>query len=321
MPVRAVGSSSVGGVAKVSFTPERLKQIAELKQLVMAGIGKAEPHVGGTPAGSVFHTNYDYHSSVHAHWAALSMARTTHDPKLEKQVMARLTPAALEKERKFFQANPTFELPYGQAWMLVMAKELTQHPAGNTEATRKLKAETEARVVDWLEKSPFPEGPNGQLNAAHDSWLFAYSLLKQSGPSGALKDRLAALEKRIDAARPAIAKSVSTPEDFLDLGAVLATIDRTPPKKAGVGPYTGKVGALPQGPIDFSNVHSAGTAAMRVWPYAMDAAANRPGAAKQVDQRIAEMMKRPELYKSDFETASHWVPQFMWMAMLREAGG
>jgi hypothetical protein len=173
--------------------------------------------------------------------------------------------------------------------------------------------------MDWLEKSPFPEVP--QLNAAHDSWLFAYSLLKQSSPSGAMKDRMAALEKRIDAARPAIAKHQSTPDDFLDLGGVLATIDRTPPRKPNTGPYTGKVGDLPRPPIDFSNVHSAGTAAMRVWPYAVDAAANRPGAAKQVDARIAEMMKRPELYQSGFETASHWVPQFLWMAMLRQAGG
>ncbi len=319
MTVRVSGPVVANPVSRVTFSPERQKQIAELKKILVADLGRSDPHVGGTPDGSVFKTNYDYHSSVDAHWAALSMARTTHDPKLERTVMARLTPAALEKERKFLAANPSFELPYGQAWMLLMTKELTQHPAGNTAATRALKSDCEARVLDFLENAPFPEQP--QLNAAHDSWLFAYALLKQSSPSPAVKDRMAALEKRIDAARPAIARHRSTPEDFLDLGAVLATIDRTPPRKPNTGPYAGKVGDLPTGPIDFSNVHSAGTAAMRVWPYAMDAAANRPGAAKQVDARITEMMKRPELYKTGFETASHWVPQILWMAMLRQAGG
>lgn len=321
MPVRVAGAGAAGPVAKVRFSAERLKQIAELKGVVADALSRTEPHVGGTPPGSVFHTNFDYHSSVHAHWAALGMARTTNDPKLERQVMARLTPKALETERQFLAANPTFELPYGQAWLLLTTKELALHPGGNTEATRKLKAETEARVLDWLERSPFPEGPGGQLNAAHDSWLFAYCLLKQSQPSAGVKARMAALAQRIDTARPQIAKVRPTPADFLDLGAVLAVIDRTPPRKPGTGPYpAGKLGALPAPPIDFSNVHSAGTAAMRAWPYALDAGANRPG-AKQVDQRMAELLKRPDLYRTDFETASHWVPQFMWMAMLREAGG
>ena len=76
MPVRVAGPVSTTPVSRVTFSPERLKQIAELKKIIVADLGKTDPHVGGTPDGSVFKSNYDYHSSVHAHWAALSMART-----------------------------------------------------------------------------------------------------------------------------------------------------------------------------------------------------------------------------------------------------
>jgi hypothetical protein len=288
---------------------------------VVDGLGRREPNHGKTPAGSVFQTSYDYHSSVHAHWAALSMARTTGDSALEKRVMSRLTPQSLETERTFLKNNPTFELPYGQAWMLVMTRELQQkHAAGNTPTTRALRAETEARVLDYLERSPFPELPLGQFNAAHDSWLFAYALLKQSQPGSAASARMKALEARIDQTRPALASTRPEPSDFLDLNAVLGVIDRTPPMKTPLKPYPpGKAGTLPRGRIELADVHSVGTAAMQVWPYAMDAAAGR-GSVKPVHDRIAQMRKRPELYKTGFETTTHWVPQFMWMAMVRQAG-
>lgn len=320
-PVRVAGAAPSRPVARVTFSADRLKQIGELKAILTDGFNRREPHVGGAPANSVFHTHYDWHSSVHAHWAALSMARTTKDPALENLAMARLSPTALRRERELLRANPTFELPYGQAWLLLTMNEIAKHPGGNTTDVRALRSETEVRVLDWLERSPFPEGPRDQLNAAHDSWLFAYSLLKQSEPGPAARARMVALEAKIDRARPAIARHRSLETDFLDLGAVLGVIERTPPRRPGVGAYpAGKAGGLPREPIDFANVHSAGTAAMRLWPYAMDASAGRPNAAKQVDQRLAEMMKRPELYKTGFETASHWVPQFIWMAMLQQAG-
>jgi len=90
-------------------------------------------------------------------------------------------------------------------------------------------------VLDYLERAPFPELPLGQFNAAHDSWLFAYALLKQSQPGSAVSARMKALEARIDQARPALASTRPEPSDFLDLNAVLGVIDRTPPMTEAPG--------------------------------------------------------------------------------------
>lgn len=84
----------------------------------------AAPHV----AHPVFHGCYDWHSAVHAHWL---LARAAHvAPETDSGRAAadalhrRLAPGPLAAEAAHLAAHPTFERPYGLAWLLTLDAEL-----------------------------------------------------------------------------------------------------------------------------------------------------------------------------------------------------
>jgi hypothetical protein len=316
-------AAQAGGAAAmlplVQLGPERFQQVQRLRGIILDGFSKTEPHYGGTPEGSVFHTHYDYHSSVHAHWAALSMARVTGDKDLRDRVLPRLSAEALRAERE--QLRGSFELPYGQAWMVVLGQELEKQPldpAARAEATE-LKRECEDRLIQWLKDQPCP----GEVPAdgAHDSWLNAFALLKQGASSRPeVTEAMNVLQKRVEAARPRALEQATNEYDFLDLNAVLAFIDGTPPVADNPRSiWQGTVGELPER-IEYGNAHTAGKAAMRLWPYAQDAAKGDAEAGNVVDARLREIMARPELYETNFDHVAHWVPQYLWMAMWQQTG-
>jgi len=102
--------------------------------------------------GELFGGSYDWHSCVHAHWALAGMARAHNDADLEDFLLQRLTPHSLARVADELSAAPEFELPYGQAWLLLLLCELSQ-PCSLQRAARlppasfeRLRCETEERV-------------------------------------------------------------------------------------------------------------------------------------------------------------------------------
>jgi hypothetical protein len=84
----------------------------------------------------VFFGSYDWHSSVHSHWALVRMARAAARI-ADRQIAAarvveraaavlrpRLTLEAIERELEFFAERPSFSLPYGISWAAMLAAEL-----------------------------------------------------------------------------------------------------------------------------------------------------------------------------------------------------
>ncbi|WP_428390769.1 DUF2891 domain-containing protein [Lichenicoccus sp.] len=82
----------------------------------------------------VFHGSFDWHSCVHGYWLLATLLRT--EPTLAQADAiralfdARLTPALLDTERDnlLVPGAETFERPYGWAWLLMLAAELSRHP-------------------------------------------------------------------------------------------------------------------------------------------------------------------------------------------------
>ncbi|MCO8242723.1 MULTISPECIES: DUF2891 domain-containing protein [unclassified Haladaptatus] len=76
----------------------------------------------------VFFGCYDWHSSVHSHWALIRQLRLFDDHPAESEIRARIdarfTPENIEREVEYFEDNPSFEKPYGWAWLLHLASEL-----------------------------------------------------------------------------------------------------------------------------------------------------------------------------------------------------
>ncbi len=143
--------------------------INELSNVVLGCF--AQDYYFGDSRG-VFRSHFDWHSSVHAHWMLLSSARITNNILLRNQIKARFSQSVIETERVKLQNNASFELPYGQAWLVLLLCELEKDSDIDV---RHFKTDTLKRLLEWLNKTDFPEPTK---NSYH-SWLFTYFLIKK----------------------------------------------------------------------------------------------------------------------------------------------
>lgn len=132
---------------------------------LVEGPGELMPHKSRHPA---FYGSFDWHSSVHQHWAIVRLLRQW--PDLERcddaaEVLDRhLSHSALGAELDYLVSRPGFERPYGQAWLLMLHAEVGVLAAEGELAgvDRWLHALTPCRdhVVDllgaWLDKLTYP---------------------------------------------------------------------------------------------------------------------------------------------------------------------
>lgn len=77
-----------------------------------------------------FYGSYDWHSSVHSHWALVRLLRLHRDHlsdpgKVEEVLLANLAADKLQAEADYFKrlGASTFERPYGWGWALKLASE------------------------------------------------------------------------------------------------------------------------------------------------------------------------------------------------------
>ena len=290
--------------------------IQHLRPVIESALVQTQPHCGrGVGRGLIFTGNYDWHSSVHAHWALLSMARVGQDEALQQRILARLSPENLAAEHQFLARDAEFELPYGRAWLARLGSELAKHPHDYSELPQLCEL-IETQVIEWLEQTPFeahaPKTTGANVACgSHQSWLFAYLLLQLAAPSAPVQTRLDDLFARIDAARNRIAQTRPTNYDFLYLPAVLRVIDATRRSRADAATaYNHSMRARWQ-TLDLSNCHTAGANVSRLWPRAFEG---------KFSASLAPLWKRSEQWKDDFHLVSHWVPQFIWLGLMLERG-
>ncbi|MDS0299101.1 DUF2891 domain-containing protein [Halogeometricum sp. S1BR25-6] len=130
----------------------------------------------------VFYGCYDWHSSVHSHWALVRQLRLagTHPNRADivESVDARLTPENVRREVEYLEANPAFEKPYGWAWLLHLDAELSLWDEETAERWRST-LEPLTRTVRSLvgsefltQERPFRVGTHGNsafaLHCVHD---------------------------------------------------------------------------------------------------------------------------------------------------------
>src|SRR5262245_51014206 len=76
---------------------------------------------------AAFHGCVDWHSAVHGMWALTAYARMTGDTTCDGLLEQTLRPEKLAAERALLAARPDFEMPYGRAWLLRLAREHALH--------------------------------------------------------------------------------------------------------------------------------------------------------------------------------------------------
>lgn len=127
----------------------------------------------------LFYGCFDWHSAVHTHWA---LARL--DP---GALIGVFTPQAVAAEVDFLRRHPSFEVPYGMAWLVLLCEEY-----GGLEPLRTLAVE---RLAGWLERLPGPirSGEHAQsafaMGMAHDYAPELRDLVRRRGLEWYLRDR------------------------------------------------------------------------------------------------------------------------------------
>ena len=183
-----------------------------------------------TPA---FYGSFDWHSSVHGHWALARLARLEPDASWRPRAIAALaeslTPARLGGERTYLsgEGRQGFERPYGLAWLLQLAAELrgwARAPAvedrgasGAREwlaALEPLETLAAARMVGLLERLPWPV-----RGGEHSQTAFALGLMldwaQEAGRDDVARTVRAGAERYYGADRDAPVTYEPSGHDFL----------------------------------------------------------------------------------------------------------
>jgi hypothetical protein len=147
-----------------------------------------------TPA---FYGCFDWHSSVHAHWLLVRLARlfpqAAFAADARRAVGESLTPGHIEQEVKYLNAEgrSSFERPYGLAWLLQLAAELKEWNDPDAHrwyaALQPLEIAAVARISGWLPKLEHPIRTGEHNNTAFGMGLMLdYARISGSADFGKL---------------------------------------------------------------------------------------------------------------------------------------
>jgi hypothetical protein len=302
-------------------------QIALLKKTILKGLDKTSPHSGEVGGSGIFHGNVDYHSSVEAYWALLSIARITQDGDLQNLVLSRFTPQALQLETDFLNSadQSDFEVPYGQGWLSLMLSELAKVYTSDPATLNALRLQVENRELTWLSSHSLPEYQNQSFDADYHSWIFGLAILNLIGSPASpdLKEKLEALKtEKLDPERVQISQFEPGPYEFLSLQSLTALIDLTGVKPVAPDFYRAPASPNPESDCDDNDTcHQVGRSIQEIWASAAEANLGNTEAEVDYESRIDWLFAHPQVWQKNFEHASHWLPQYMWMAIWLRMGG
>jgi hypothetical protein len=111
-----------------------------------------------------FYGCYDWHSAVHSHWQLVRAMRLYPDadfvPAAVEVLNRHLTPANIAVEQAYVSARPSFEMPYGMAWLLQLMSELREAEGEHfhtwQEALVPLERHAATRFRAYVSRLPYP---------------------------------------------------------------------------------------------------------------------------------------------------------------------
>ncbi len=118
----------------------------------------------------VFYGCFDWHSSVHSHWALCRALRCFPEADFAGEVEAALRkslrPDALATEAAYLQQWPSFERPYGLAWAMLLWAEASAGEQPWAASLAPLGEAAEANLRSWLPKLTHPLRSGTHSNSA-----------------------------------------------------------------------------------------------------------------------------------------------------------
>ena len=114
-----------------------------------------------------FYGSYDWHSAVHMHWLLARVQRLYPDARIARLLDQHLAPSAIHAELAYLHASPTFERPYGWAWLLALQAELLRLGEHRwSDAVRPLAEELAGRLANFVTGAPYPIRAGSHGNTA-----------------------------------------------------------------------------------------------------------------------------------------------------------
>ena len=164
----------------------------------------------------VFFGCFDWHSAVHTHWLLVRLLRDLDTgpqrSAIESSLDAAFTADKLLVEARYLEGHPSFERPYGLAWLTLLIAETA--PTRWREPLAPLAAAARANVLRWLGALRYAvrSGTHNQTAFALSLLFDAAAVLEDAELEGAVRRK--ALELYLDDLAAPLAYEPSG-EDFL----------------------------------------------------------------------------------------------------------
>ncbi|MGQ0653664.1 MAG: DUF2891 family protein, partial [Betaproteobacteria bacterium] len=121
-----------------------------------------------------FFGSYDWHSAVHMHWTLMRVLHLypmlKENGRIAAALDAHLSPQAIEAELAYLRSHPTFERPYGWAWLLELQAEALRMKSRWSRALAPLAEDAAARFGAFA-GVPYPIRAGAHGNTAFASIL------------------------------------------------------------------------------------------------------------------------------------------------------
>jgi len=260
----------------------------------------------------VFHGCIDWHSAVHGTWALTAYTWATADPRYRPLLQELLQPSRLEEERKHLRNSPDFEMPYGRAWFLRLA--IDYHRTFATDLLDGFADDIAASLVAYYTKvQPDP------LSSAYESATWALINLYDYGVSRGRADITDFVKDKV---RKYYVVNVACPlqEAELATGEFMAIctnwawlVGKVLPKDKFAEWLTHFLPKdLPLDPVTKPiTIHQTGLNFSRAWGlWNLYTITHDSRWLMLYLRHFNETFTHPALWKGDYRSVAHWVPQF-----------
>lgn len=294
------------------FVEKRAVYAAALAEPIAACVARADSHH------PVFRGCIDWHSSVHGVWALTAHRGISGDTRHDAVIHARLTAEALARELQDLRAHPEFEMPYGRAWFLRLAIDY-ERVFQDRRLSALAREAAQSLVAYYTRMDPDP------LSTAYDSASWALINLHDFGVVTGDPDIIAFVESKVrdrflsNEPCPLQVVEIETREFMAVCTNWAWLVSKVLPREAF---RTWLATFLPEGlaiePIRAeASVHQAGLNFSRAWGlwHLYRATGDRRFLSAYLAHFHATF-DRPEIWKGDYGTLSHWVAQFGMRALM-----
>jgi hypothetical protein len=270
-------------------------------------------------AHDAFHGCLDWHSAVHGTWALVAYAQMTGDRRHAPLLAEQLSPGRVARERALLRSSLRFEMPYGRAWFLRLARE--HEVAYGNGALRPMAEDVLASLMAYYDRRA-PSPRRGGYGS--DSWALInmHEYASWSQNAAALRTIRGWVEAHFVSYDRACDYGLETGE-FMAVctnWAWLVSKVLEPDRFDRWADAFFADPGLPRPVTQPVNWHHHGLNFSRAWGlwglYAASGSAPRKRA--YLDAYVAHFratFERPAQWRGSYEGVAHWVPQFGLLAL------